>query len=77
MALSKWFQLALPVNRVQILEIIPEIAIDATRLPAWSHKDPADPIIVATARLHELKVLTSDSKILKYRQVASIASRQA
>lgn len=77
MALSKWFQLALPANRVRVLEITPEIAIDATRLPAWTHKDPADQIIVATARLHGLKILTSDSKILKYRQVGSIASRKA
>ncbi len=76
MALSKWFQLALPSNRVCVLEITPGIAIDATRLPAWSHKDPADQIIVASARLHGLKILTSDSKILKYRQVASIASRR-
>jgi PIN domain nuclease of toxin-antitoxin system len=77
MALSKWFQLALPTNRVGVLEITPEIVIDATRLPGWSHKDPADQIIVATARLHGLRILTSDSKILKYRQVASIASRKA
>jgi PIN domain nuclease of toxin-antitoxin system len=77
MALSKWFQLALPFNRVRVLEITPEIAIDATRLPGWSHKDPADQIIVATARLHGLRILTSDSKLLKYRQVASIASRKA
>lgn len=76
MALSKWFQLALPANRVRVLEITPEIAIDATRLPGWSHKDPADQIIVATARLHGLKILTSDTKILKYRQVASMASRK-
>ncbi len=76
MALSKWFQLALPANRVRVLEITPEIAIDATRLPAWTHKDPADQIIVATARLHGLKILTSDSKIVKYRQVGSIASRK-
>jgi PIN domain nuclease of toxin-antitoxin system len=77
MALSKWFQLALPTHRVRILEITPEIVIDATRLPGWSHKDPADPIIVATARLHGLRILTSDPKILKYRQVGSIASRTA
>lgn len=77
MALSKWFQLALPTNRVRVLEITPEIAIDATLLPGWSHKDPADQIIVATARLHGLKILSSDSKILQYRQVASIASRKA
>jgi PIN domain nuclease of toxin-antitoxin system len=77
MSLSKWFQLALPANRVRVLEITPEIAIDATRLPGWTHKDPADQIIVATARRHGLKVLTSDSKILQYRQVASTASRKA
>lgn len=76
MALSKWFQLALPANRVRVLEITPDVAIDATRLPGWSHKDPADQIIVATARLHGLRILTSDSKILKYPQVASIASRK-
>lgn len=77
MALSKWFELALPAKRVRVLEISPEIAIDATRLPDWPHKDPCDQIIVATARIHGLKVLTSDSKILKYRHVESIASRKA
>ena len=75
-ALARWFQLALPANRVRVLDITPEISIDATRLPAWSHKDPADQIIVATARLNGLKVLTSDAKILKYRHVGSIASRK-
>ena len=77
MPLAKWFQLALPANWVRVLEITPEIAIDATRLPAWHHKDPGDQIVVATARLHGLKVLTSDSKILKYQHVGSIASRKS
>jgi PIN domain nuclease of toxin-antitoxin system len=45
-------------------------------LPDWTHKDPADQIIVATARSHGLKLLTSDAKILKYRHVTSIASRK-
>ncbi len=77
MPLSQWFQLALPLNRLRVLEITPDIAIDATRLPGWPHKDSADQIIVATARLHGLNILTSDSKILNYRQVASIASHKA
>lgn len=76
MPLSKWFQLALPPNRVRVLEITAEIAIDATRLPAWGHKDPGDQIVVATARVHGLKVITSDSKILRYRHVASMVSRK-
>ncbi|MEI8342845.1 MAG: PIN domain-containing protein [Verrucomicrobiota bacterium] len=57
------------------MEITPEIVIDATRLPKWSHKDPGDQLVVATARRHGLKVLTSDSKILQYPHVASFASR--
>ena len=76
MAISKWFDAALLSKRIGVLEITPEIAIDATRLPSWRHKDPADQIIVATARLHGLKIVTSDSKILKYRPVGSISSRR-
>ena len=76
-SLAKWFEFALPTHWVRVLEITPEIAIDATRLPAWDHKDPGDQIVVATARLHGLKVLTSDSKILQYPHVGSVASRKA
>ena len=76
-ALAKWFELAIPEGRVRVLEITPEVSIDATRLPSWEHKDPADQIIVATARVHGLKVVTSDSKILKYPHVTSIAFRKS
>ena len=75
--LANWFEFALPTHWVRVLEITPEIAIDATRLPAWDHKDPGDQIVVATARLHGLRVLTSDSKILQYPPVGSVASRKA
>ncbi len=76
MPLQDWFRSALPRNRVGVIEISPEIAIDATRLPEWAHKDPADRLIVATARVHRLSVITSDAKILAYPHVASRASRR-
>lgn len=76
MPLSDWFRFALPQNRVKVIDASPEIAIDATRLPNWTHKDPADHLIVATARVHRLSVLTSDGKILAYPHVKSIASRK-
>ena len=76
MALADWFRIALPPNRVRVLELTPEIAIEATRLPDWDHKDPGDRIVVATARVHRLSVLTSDQKILQYRHVSSRASRR-
>jgi PIN domain nuclease of toxin-antitoxin system len=76
MPLADWFLIALPKNRVKVIDAAPEIAIDATRLPHWTHKDPADQLVVATARVHRLTVLTSDGKILSYPHVQSIASRK-
>lgn len=77
MPLAVWFQRALPAGRVNLIELSSEIAVDATRLPGWPHKDPADQIIVATARIHQLEILTSDGKILSYPHVRSTASRKA
>jgi PIN domain nuclease of toxin-antitoxin system len=74
--LADWFRIALPQNRVKVIEASPEIVIDATRLPEWSHKDPADQFVVATARVHRLTVLTSDGKICAYPHVKSIATRK-
>lgn len=75
MPLTDWFRIALPLNRVKVIDLSPEIAIDSTRLPEWDHKDPSDRIIVATARIHGLTLLTSDAKILSYPHVQSLASR--
>ncbi len=76
MPLEQWFREALPAGLVGVLEITPSIAHDATRLPAWSHKDPADQIIVATARARQMAIVTSDRKILDYPHVPSLASRR-
>jgi PIN domain nuclease of toxin-antitoxin system len=74
--LAIWFQRALPAGLVNVIELSPEIAVDATRLPDWAHKDPADQIIVVTARIHQLEILTSDAKILSYPHVRSVSSRK-
>lgn len=76
MPLADWFRIALPQNRVKVIEISPEVSIDSTRLPEWDHKDPGDRLVVATARVHRLTVLTSDRKILSYPHVASLAYRK-
>jgi PIN domain nuclease of toxin-antitoxin system len=76
MPLTEWFRFALPQNRVEVIELTPEISIDAMRLPAWEHRDPADQLIVATARTLQLTILTSDRKILDYQHVKSLATRK-
>jgi PIN domain nuclease of toxin-antitoxin system len=72
MALDKWFAQALNYPGIQTLELAPEIAIESTRLPGTFHRDPADQIIVATARIYDCSLVTLDDKILNYPHVKMI-----
>jgi PIN domain nuclease of toxin-antitoxin system len=71
--LSEWFAAALSYPGVSLLGITPEVAVESTRLPGGFHRDPADQIIVATARVHRCDLVTSDEKIVKYPHVRTIA----
>jgi len=42
----------------------PEVLIAASDLPGDLHRDPADRILIATAREYGYRVLTGDRKIL-------------
>lgn len=70
--LEEWMEGALKLPGIILLELTPRIAIESTKLPGNFHRDPADQLIVATARLHDLKLLTTDEKILKYRHVQTV-----
>jgi PIN domain nuclease of toxin-antitoxin system len=70
--LDEWFEQALGYPGVHLLSLTPEIAIESTRLPGEFHRDPADQIIVATARVYGCPLVTSDSKILDYPHVTTI-----
>jgi PIN domain nuclease of toxin-antitoxin system len=71
--LSEWFDAALNYPGIRLIELTPEIAVESTRLPGEFHRDPADQIIVATARIHDCPVVTSDTKILKYGHVRTVS----
>jgi PIN domain nuclease of toxin-antitoxin system len=71
-ALEEWFEQALSYPGTQVLALTPEIAIGSTRLPGEFHRDPADQIIVATARVYGCPLVTSDEKILNYPHVTTI-----
>jgi len=70
--LEEWFEQALNYPGVQLLALTPEIAIESTRLPGEFHRDPADQIIVATARVYGCSLVTSDDKILNYLHTTTI-----
>jgi PIN domain nuclease of toxin-antitoxin system len=71
--LEEWFYEALSYPGIRLIELTPEIAIESTKLPGEFHRDPADQIIVATARLYDSSLITSDNKILKYPYVNIVA----
>jgi len=70
--LDEWFAKALEYPGIRLLELTPEIAIESTQLPGLFHRDPADQIIVATARRHNCPLVTSDNRILRYPHTETI-----
>lgn len=63
-----WISAALAAPRVNLAPISAEIGVDAGRLPGSIHGDPADRVIIATARALRCPLLTSDGRILAYAQ---------
>ncbi|MGH8070814.1 MAG: type II toxin-antitoxin system VapC family toxin [Candidatus Entotheonellia bacterium] len=70
--LEEWMEQALAYPGVQLIELTPRIAIESTKLPGSFHRDPADQIIVATARVYDIPLLTVDSRILQYPHVRTL-----
>lgn len=61
-----WVDEALRAPGIALVPLTPEIAVDSSRLPGKFHGDPADRILVATARREDAVLLTRDEKILAY-----------
>lgn len=51
-------------------------AMDSYELPGNFHKDPADRMLVATARTQDCMLLTADDLILRYPHVRTLDARQ-
>jgi PIN domain nuclease of toxin-antitoxin system len=62
----KWINDALARPGVRLAPLEPEIAVSSTRLPWEAHGDPADRILVATARHLGAALVTADSALLEF-----------
>ena len=67
-----WFNENISRNGWQVADINLAIAQEAYSLPGAFHRDPADRILVATARHLQLTLLTADQKILDYPHVDTL-----
>jgi PIN domain nuclease of toxin-antitoxin system len=73
--IEEWFEIALAQTGIILISITPKIAVEAQTLPGDFHKDPADRIIVATARSLDVPVVTVDRKIINYSFVKTVPVR--
>lgn len=69
---KKWFRTQAERNGWNIIPISLDIVEEAYSLPGPIHRDPADRIIIATARLEDLTIITTDRLILDYPHVKSL-----
>ncbi|MCI0485722.1 MAG: type II toxin-antitoxin system VapC family toxin [Blastocatellia bacterium] len=67
--IQEWMDEALAYPGVELIDLAPRIAIESTQLPPHFHRDPADQILVATARVLEVPLVTLDARIRAYPHV--------
>ena len=65
-SIEDWIKKALAQPGVELIPLLPEIAIESAHLPEDPHGDSADRMIMATARIKQLTLLTRDANILAY-----------
>ena len=75
-SLESWLDLSFTRWAVQMADLTREIAIESTRLPGEFHRDPADRILAATARIEDLTLLTRDQRMLNYARQGHLRARR-
>lgn len=66
MSPALWFKRLLGTPLVRLADMTPDILIASSYLPADTLRDPADKVIVATARELGMTIITRDRLILDY-----------
>lgn len=70
--LEQWLDEAVTLEGLGVWELTRPILVQSCELPQPFHGDPADQIIVATARRHGAILVTKDQRIRRYAHVQSL-----
>jgi PIN domain nuclease of toxin-antitoxin system len=71
-----WFSALMAKPIVQPAPLTATIAIAASFLPAPFHSDPADRLLVATAREMNVALMTRDAQILAYGEAGNVKTQR-
>lgn len=70
--LDQWLDAAVTPEGLGVWELTRPILVESCELPQPFHGDPADQILVATARHHGAVLVTKDQRIRRYAHVPSV-----
>ncbi len=70
MPLHEWLEEIEAHPLLAVLPLTARIIAESAQLGEGFHKDPADQLIVATARCHGLRLVTADERIRRWGKVA-------
>ena len=70
--IESWIERSLQLPGIQLLPFSVAIALETARLPEPMHKDPADRILVATALVENMQLVTLDREILRFARATQL-----
>ena len=74
---AEWVRRGLQAPGVRLEALSPEVLVESTRLPGAIHGDPADRMIVATARRTGATLVTRDAAVLAYAREGHLSALDA
>jgi PIN domain nuclease of toxin-antitoxin system len=77
MNVRTWVDQALSKTGIAIAPLTPEIAIESVHLPGELHGDPADRMLVATARVLGATLMTKDDRLIRYSRQRHVRALEA
>lgn len=77
MNVRTWVDQALGKSGIAVAPLTAEIAIESVHLPGELHGDPADRMLVATARLSGATLLTKDAQLIRYSRQRYVRALEA
>jgi PIN domain nuclease of toxin-antitoxin system len=77
MNVRTWVDQALSKPGIAVAQLTPEIMIESVHLPGEMHGDPADRMLVATARVQGATLLSKDEQLIRYSRLRHVKLLEA
>jgi PIN domain nuclease of toxin-antitoxin system len=77
MNVRTWVERALSKPGIAVAPLTPEIVIESVHLPGEIHGDPADRMLVATARVLGARLVTKDAQLIRYSRQRHVRALEA